>query len=393
MRATEARIHLDRLWHNLEYALSALEGAGSVCVAVKANAYGHGLVGVGRFLQRVAERRPLARDRLCLGVATVDEGVGLREAGVALPIWLFSYADESELACLYRYRLEPFVGDGEYCRAVLAAAPNSGAVGGGDGGAPLPLHIKIDSGMGRIGCRIEELPALYRAVVEHPAVRPAALCTHLADAYDADYTAQQYEYFDRACALVAEQAGAGGGVRHAANSGSILSGDGRRYEAARPGVMIYGYDSDPRADSPANAVLRPVMELRSRVVALKRVERGRAISYGMTWRAPRATQIATIPVGYGDGYSRRLSGVARVLVESVAGQYHLAPVVGRICMDQCMVDVEGVGGGVRRGARVVLFGDARRRVGADLLARQSDTISYEITTAIHERVPRVYIEL
>lgn len=378
MRATEALIHLDRLRHNLAYALRLLDKRQAVCVAVKANAYGHGLVAVGQALQRYS-----AAARLRLGVATVDEAVRLREAAVSLPIWLFSYAEKSELPLLYRYRLEPFVGDVDYCREVIAAAAQQTA------GESLPLHIKIDSGMGRIGCRVNSLVPLYRAITAAPAVRAAALCTHLADAYDADYTAEQYRYFDRACAvLISAHPDAATLPRHAANSAAILIGDGQRYEAARPGIMMYGYDPDPTGSR--GAALRPVMELRSKIVALKSVEKGAAISYGMTWRAPKRTRIATIPIGYGDGYACRLSGAgASVLVQLAPDRCEEAPIVGRVCMDQLMVDV-GHLRGVARGQTVVLFGDSERRIGADQLARQSSTIAYEITTAIQERVPRRY---
>lgn len=379
MRATEALIHLDRLEYNLTHTLQLLGNDQVVCVAVKANAYGHGLIAIGQAVQR----HPAAA-RLCLGVATVDEGVQLREAAITLPIWLFSYADSSELPLLYRYQLEPFVGDIDYCRGVIAAGAEQQIAG-----MVLSLHIKVDSGMGRIGCRVETLVPLYRAIVDAPSVRPAALCTHLADAYDVDYTTEQYGYFDRACvALIGAYPDAAGLPRHAANSAAILFGDGQRYEAARPGVMIYGYDPDPAGAR--GEALRPVMELRSKIVALKSVKKGAAISYGMTWRAPQKTQIATIPVGYGDGYTRRLSDSnASVLVSLAPNRCEEAPIVGRICMDQLMIDV-GHLRGVACGQTVVLFGDDKRCLGADRLARRSGTIAYEITTAIQERVPRHY---
>lgn len=382
MRSTVAYIHLDRLGRNIDYLLRAV-GDSEVCVVLKANAYGHGLVPVSRFLQHY----PPLFGRLRLGVATVDEGVALREAGVGVPILLFGYADESDIAAVFRHRLEPFVGDVAYCRQLAMTGGRQKTTD------PLPVHIKVDSGMGRMGCSADELPALYRAALESPCLRPEALCTHFADAYDAEYTAEQCAYFDRACASLGEQAT--GLVRHAANSAFIFRGDAvpcgsspRRM--VRPGILVYGYDSDPAHGHGAD--LQPVMELRSKIMMLKRVRHGQAISYGMTWRAPRETQIAVIPVGYGDGYTRRLSGSAEVLIKTTPTTQHRAPIVGRICMDHCMVDVGGVPG-VAVGMEVVLFGDKERGIGADLLARQSGTIAYEITTAIQARVPRVYVDL
>ena len=386
---------MDRLAHNMRYVAHAV-GNRTICAAVKANAYGHGLIEVARFLQGCT-----ANTQLCFGVATVDEGVCMREAGITGSIILFGYADSSEWDALVEYGLEPFVGDVQYARGLAACARQHETI--------CAVHLKVDSGMGRIGCTKEKVRVLYEYLVGMSGVSVRALCTHLADAQNTEYTTKQVAYFEEACARVwdnteravtinsaedderasnaAHTIGATGLPRHCANSSAILCGSAPLYEMVRPGIMLYGYDSDPCSSYTKH--LKPVMELRSKIMYIKRIKKGQSVSYGMSWQSTRDTLIATIPLGYGDGYSRRFSNIGEMLVEVTPQMRYTAPVVGRICMDQCMLDVGDVPG-VALHHPVTVFGDDAGILGADVLARKVDTIAYEITTAIQERVPRVF---
>jgi alanine racemase len=372
MRATKAIIRLDRLRSNIAAVRAKIGPNVRVCVPVKADAYGHGAIRVA-----VAAIRSGAT---YLAVASVQEGVELREAGIVAPILLFSLPIPEELPEMVTHRIAPLVPDAEFAREVAEIAEAAGET--------LPVHLKIDTGMGRIGCRPEEAADLAVAVAAMKPLKIEGTATHLAvgdstDPEDIAYTKRQLEYFREALESI-RKAGIDPGITHAAHSGGVALHADSFFDMVRPGLLTYGYP--PAADRPDAVPVSPVMELETRVVFLKRVKKGESISYGRIWTADRETTIGTLPLGYADGLPRRLSGRISALVGDRA-----FPIVGRICMDQCMIDL-GDDAGVKRWDRVTIFGGDVRGCSAADLAKELGTIPYEITCGINKRVPRVYVE-
>jgi alanine racemase len=377
MRATRALVHLDRLRSNIQ-AVKARVGAGTaVCVPIKADAYGHGAVRVA-----VAAIRAGATH---LAVASVQEGVELREAGIVAPVLLLSLPILEELPDVVAYGMIPLVADADFARELAAEAARRGE--------RTAVHLKIDTGMGRIGCRPEDAVELARTVAGLGSLRLEGCATHLSvsDSLDPDdlaYTRGQIAAF-RAALDSIRAAGIDPGVAHAAASGGVALHPDSYFDMVRPGLLLYGYQ--PLAGYPDPLPVQPVMELETRIVFIKTVRAGEPVSYGRTWTAPRDTVLATLPVGYADGLARRLSGRLSVLIDG-----RTYPVVGRICMDQCMVDLGPADGpaaaAVRRWDVASVFGPDPRGASAADLARELGTIPYEITCAVNRRVPRVYID-
>jgi alanine racemase len=337
---------------------------------VKADGYGHGAI-------------PIAQEALrsgvaVLAVATVQEGIELRKAGITAPILLFSIPLPEELDELAAAKLSPFIVDTDIAKALAAAADRVGV--------RLQVHIKIDTGMGRVGCRPEDAAALAAYIASLPSLHYVGTATHLArtDSPLADamaYTKKQLARFTEALDAI-RTAGFDAGVVHAANSGAIFLHEDAYFDMVRPGIVLYGY---PPSEELASMVqLEPVMDLLTSVVFIKKVSQGTPISYGGTWIAPEDRMIATLPVGYGDGLPRGLSGNLQVLIRGT-----LYPLVGRICMDQCMVDL-GQDTDVCRLDPVTIFGGTGEALTAGYLAAKLHTIPYEITCNINKRVPRVY---
>ena len=372
MRATKAIIHLNRLRSNIGAIRAKVGPTVRVCVPVKADAYGHGAVHVA-----VAAIRSGAT---YLAVASVQEGVELRQAGIVAPILLFSLPIPEELGDVVAHRITPLVPDAEFARALADAAEAAGE--------SLPVHLKIDTGMGRIGCRPEDAVALARSISSLKSLKLEGTATHLAVGdssapEDIAYTKNQLAAFREALASIRD-AGIDPGIAHAAHSGGVAIHDDSFFDMVRPGLLVYGY---PPVEDQRDAVpVAPVMELDTSIVFIKRVKKGESISYGRIWTADRDTTIATLPLGYADGLPRRLSGKISTLIGGV--RY---PLVGRICMDQCMVDL-GEDPPVKRWDTVTIFGGEANGPSAADLALALGTIPYEITCGINKRVPRVYIE-
>lgn len=382
--ATHAVVHLDAIRHNLAQVRALVGPEPRIMAAVKADAYGHGAVPVARAIQDDG-----AAD--WLGVATVPEAIELREAGVGLPILKLSHAiDAEEIAAAIAHDVTLTVSHPAGAREVGAVAAAAGT--------PAAVHLKVDTGMRRIGVEPGDAVALARAARE-AGLSVGGMFTHLPvsdiPAQDA-FTATEYRRFFDAVRDVETELGAPVGLVHCANSGGIL-GHGpelRALETAygiapghvmvRPGIMVYGYYPD--ATTPRSAPLRPAMELKTRVAFLKPVAAGETVSYGRTWTAPADTWIATIPIGYGDGYSRLLSNRGRVLI---AGRSY--PIAGRICMDQTMVDVGPGEPDFGVGEEVVVMGHSgEQQITADEIAELTETISYEVTCDVTRRVRRSY---
>jgi alanine racemase len=251
-------------------------------------------------------------------------------------------------------------------------------------GEPLRVHLKIDTGMGRVGCPPEKAVNLARRISRHPQMILAGTATHfpVADSRkpeDLRFTEKQIRLLNAVVEDI-RSAGVNPGIIHAANSGAIALNAHAAFGMIRPGIALYGYGIPLKTGVP----LKPVMELKTRITALKKVKKGTSVSYGRTWISPGNNWIATLPIGYGDGYSRRLSNRTEVLI---AGKRF--PLVGTICMDQTMVNL-GEKTDIRPGDEVILFGPDPKGPDAGELAEKAETIPYEITCGISARVPRVY---
>jgi len=360
---TYSEIDLGAIAANLR-AVQAHTGV-AVMPVIKANAYGHGAVAVGRFLQGLGVAR--------LAVNRISEGVELRKAGITLPILVLGYGVELQAALEHDLTLA--VGDIEVGRALANL-----------GGAR--LHLKIDTGMGRFGALPQEALPLARELVALAGVQLEGVFTHFAVADSADpadqaYTRGQIEAFEGVLAAL-QGAGVRVPLRHAANSAGALYYPQARFDLVRLGISLYGLR--PNAQHAAPISLQPALSLRSHVARLRTLPAGSSISYGRTYVTERPTPVALVPVGYGDGYHRALSGKGAVLVNGVR-----APIVGRVCMDQFVVDVSACGV-VRLNDPVVILGrQGGGQISAEEVAAWAGTINYEVTTALLNRAPRVYI--
>lgn len=368
---THLRVHLDAIRHNLTGIREAVGPDVAVLMAVKANAYGHGAVEVARDVEAAG-----LVDRF--GVATVPEGIELREAGILLPILKLSHAFPEELDAALAHDLELAVVGPESIDAVEQAAAARGT--------SAPVHLKIDTGMGRIGATPAQAPDLARRIEDSAHLHLLGAFTHFpasdTPAQDA-FTGEQVRLFGDTIAAIEARIGRAVELVHLSNSGGVLAHPEARGTMVRPGIMTYGYYPD--ATTPRTIDLRPAITWATRVSFLKQVRAGDTVGYGRTWTAPVDTWIATIPVGYADGYSRHLSNRGTVLI---GGRSY--PLVGRVCMDQSMVDV-GAEPRVAVGDEVVLLGrSGDLEYTADDMANDLGTISYEITCAIAPRVTRVH---
>ncbi|HEY8041878.1 MAG TPA: alanine racemase [Polyangiaceae bacterium] len=375
VRPTRADVNLEALRHNLR-VVKKHAGTARVWAVLKADAYGHGAPAVARTLERAHV------DGFC--VALLEEAVELREAGIVAPILVMGGHYGNAHDEVVARGLVPVVHDAGQL-AAFARLVRSGTVDG-----PIDVHLKVDTGMARLGVTMEALPDLAAKLADTPEVRVRGLMTHLAcaDAPTDAETAEQMLRFDEATALLARR-GVRTDVRHAANSAALLRGQAR-LDAVRPGIALFGVS--PRVGgSPLTAELRPVMRVRTEIVALRDVDAGASVGYGATWSAPRRSRIATLPMGYADGLSRHLGNRGHVLVRG-----RRAPIVGAVSMDMTMIDVTGVDGASVRDEVVVLGGQdgplGRDALGADEIATHGDTIAWEVLTSVSRRVPRFYRE-
>ena len=364
-RPTRVVVDLDALSHNLE-AIRAHVGV-PVMGVVKANAYGHGLVPVARHLQ--------ARGIEQLGVAFVEEGIALREAGITLPILVLGGLFGRQVAQYIAHDLEVTVSSLDKLRQVEAAAESLGR--------KAVVHLKVDTGMERIGVHSYSARPFIEAAMASKWCVPKGLYSHLACADDpaSPMTQRQLERFAETCAHV-ERIGAPMPIRHLANSGGVLHFPDTWLDMVRPGIALYGVLPDPA--SRASIGLRPALSLVSQVVYFKVVKAGNPVSYGATWAPAHDTRVVTVPIGYGDGWPRSLSSRGEVLID---GKHH--PIVGRICMDQFMVDI-GTGSAWNEDEVVLVGAQGGESIGVEAVAATAGTIPYEILVGLNERIPREY---
>ena len=369
-RPTVAEVSLGALRTNLRAARDLVGPAVKVLAVVKADGYGHGAVAAARaFVEAGAA---------ALGVSTVEEGTELRRAGVGGQVVVLGGAFPGEEANVVAGDLEVAVWTRAAAEAAGAAARAAGRTVG--------IHIKVETGMTRLGLDPVDVGGFGAAIRDLPGLRVAGVFSHFAsaDAVDTASARAQVERF-----RTAVEALAANGVRpaevHLANSAAVLSAPAAHFTMVRPGIMLYGYAPAPHLASRAR--LEPAMRLRTRVAQARRVAAGTPVGYAGTWVAARPSTIAVLPLGYADGYHRLASNRAHVLVRG-----RRAPIAGRVCMDHTMIDVTDVGD-VRAGEPVVLFGSQDgAAIRADELGAWVDTIAYEVLTSVGKRVPRVYVE-
>jgi alanine racemase len=343
-----------------------------IIAVIKADGYGHGALDIApTILENGATR---------IAVAVVSEAVELRRGGIDAPIMVLGFTPPSLSDMLLRYDIEQTVYSYELAKEISAMAKKKNKVA--------KLHIALDTGMGRIGFlpdreSVEEVYKISRL----PNIIIEGLFSHFssADEEDKTYTNNQldkYNYFYNELL----NKGVKINIRHVANSAAIIDLPETHYEAVRPGIILYGYyPSDEVLKNEIN--LKPVMSLKTNIVHIKKLPAGEYISYGRKYKTTRESVIATLPVGYADGYTRLLFNKAKVIVN---GCY--APVIGRICMDQCMIDITDIKD-VKLGDEVILMGeDKNLSFTADSIAELLGTINYEVTCMISKRVPRVYMK-
>lgn len=374
-RPTWAEIDLNHLAANFKRVKQRVGPVARVMAVVKANAYGHGAV--------ACARRLVSEGADWFGVALPEEAIELRSAGITQPVLCLGGFWPGQAAACIQHQLTPVVYRLDMFEALNQAALNAGVVA--------DVHVKVDTGMGRLGIRFDGLSEFVAALERFRNVRIDGIMSHLAAADDAScepLTRDQIQRFEDAAVVFREH-----GYRpthlHLANSAGVYGHRDAWGNMVRPGGVLYGLWRDVLPLTTTKPELLPVMSLHTRISLLKWVPPGETIGYGCTFEASRRSLIATLPVGYHDGYMRGLSNRAHVIVR---GMY--APVVGRISMDLTLIDVTNVSG-VEVDDQVTLLGwdrqNAELKIVAEDLARIVGTLSYEVTCGISERVPRVYI--
>lgn len=367
LRPTHVEVNLARLTANYE-AIQARVAAAAIMPILKANAYGHGLVAVAQHLQTL--------NVPYLGVAFLEEGIMLRSAGIQTPILVMGGIIGNQIPLFLHYGLTITASSVEKLQQIEAAAAafQTRAL----------VHLKIDTGMERIGVHYYSAEPLLRQAAESVHCQVEGIYSHFAssDSPDLGYAREQLARFQQVLTL-AEGVGLRPRYRHIANSGAILQLPESYLDIVRPGLLFYGVYPDERL--PRTVAVTPALTWKSRVVYFKVVQPGHPVSYGSTWQTDHPVRVVTVPVGYGDGYFRALSGKTEVIVR---GRRY--PVVGRICMDQMMVNIEM--DTAYNGDEVILLGQSDgASITCNQLAAWAGTIPYEILTNINTRVPRVYV--
>lgn len=363
-RPTWAEVNLNNLAYNFRQIEKGLARGTKIMVCVKADAYGHGLVPVSK--------RLVACGADFLGVASIDEGIKLREAGIKTPTLILGLILKQDALPVLKYNLTPTV-----CSEDMAVALNNLAK---RRNKKIDIHIKVDTGMGRIGFLCKDALRRIKRINKLNFINIEGIFTHLACAdTKKDFTMLQIKIFDSLLSQLSRE-----GIKiplvHAANSMGVIGYPKSHFNMVRPGLMVYGLY--PREN--LSIKLRPVLSLKTKVIYSKRLPQGYGVSYGRSYITKQDTTVVTLPIGYGDGYPRNLSNRAPVLIKGRRFE-----ISGRICMDQLMVDVGNTP--VRIGDRVTLIGSqGKNKISAEELALLSGTISYEIVCGLGSRVPRIY---
>lgn len=366
-RPTHAVIDLNRLTENFR-AIEQAVAPSQIMPVLKANAYGHGLVEVARHVVELGAA--------CLGVAFLEEGILLRESGIRAPILVMGGILGNQVPLFLKYDLTLTASSIEKLVQINEVAKGMGV--------PAKVHLKIDTGMERIGVHYYSAEPLLETALKCKHCLVEGIYSHFANADSASLfsAAEQLRRFEQVLTFY-EKRGAAPPVRHMANSGAMLQLPESHLDMVRPGILLFGVYPSPGVSRTIS--VRPVLAWKSRVVYFKVVKPKHPVSYGSTWQSDHMVRVVTVPVGYGDGYFRRMSGKAYVIIR---GRKY--PVVGRICMDQLMVNIEWES--AYNDDEVILIGDDGDEViRCEDLAEWAGTIPYEVLTNINTRVPRVYL--
>ncbi|MBF0410469.1 MAG: alanine racemase [Candidatus Riflebacteria bacterium] len=367
---THAKVHLDNIKYNIDGIRKSVGNSRKILLAVKANGYGHGSVQISRMAEKIGVE--------WLGVATVPEGIELRNAGISLPILKFSPAFQEEMAEAVKNKITLSVCEIENINFLESECKKLNM--------QCNVHLKIDTGMGRIGCTPDEAPYLCTHITEKcPSLKLEGIFTHLpvSDEAEVDFTAGQIKKLKNTVDNIQRAIHREVSLVHCSNSGGILGHEAGWLNMVRPGIMLYGFYPSP--DTPKTIPLKPGLSFLTRVSFLKKVAKGTSIGYGRSWVAKEDSWIATFPAGYADGFNRLFSNMGRVLIKGKS-----YPVVGRVCMDQSMAYL-GSETDIKVGDQVTLIGkDGKEEITAYEWAEKLKTITYEVTCQINSRVQRIY---
>ncbi|MFZ5753855.1 MAG: alanine racemase [Bacillota bacterium] len=374
-RPVWAEINLKNIIHNYREVRRIIDPHVQVMAIVKANAYGHGAIEVARSLSSAGVDK--------FGVALMNEAVQLRKAGIDKPILILGWTPVDDYARALKHQITLTLFSLKEAQALsqLALEKNQKAT----------VHIKLDTGMGRIGFQADQ-PGLQQVgeILKLPGLDVEGIFTHFAkaDENDKSYTRKQLEIYLDFVTNLEKSTGFRFKIKHAANSAAIIDYPQAHLDLVRPGIILYGLKPSDEVDM-SKVELRQAMALRARVSHVKQVPPGCSISYGGKFVTREPSVIATLPLGYADGYSRLLSGKAQVLCKG-----EKAPVVGRICMDQLMLDATHLKGGVKQGDTVTLIGwDQDSSISVDEIAELLGTINYEVVCMVTARVPRLHFSI
>ncbi|MDY3030174.1 MAG: alanine racemase [Clostridia bacterium] len=370
-KRTWAEVDLDAIAHNMREIRKITDKNAQIMAVVKADAYGHG------FLETAKTLLDNGADRLA--VAVLQEGKQLRSRGVDVPILILGASSPDDAEDLINFEITPNVFDLEFAKALSYEAEKKEKV--------TKVHIKLDTGMTRIGFVADDgdnskIIDEILQVSKLPYIEIEGIFSHFStsDEFDREYTLMQFRRF-MSVVNALEERGLHIPIRHICNSAGIMMYPEMHLDMVRPGVILYGmYPSDEVDKSRLDLI--PAMTLKSRITLVKEVESGRGVSYGKEYITDRNTKIATVPIGYADGYLRRIAEKGCMMVNG-----EKAPIIGRICMDQCMIDVTNVHN-IDKGDEAIIFG--REGITIDTLAEWLETINYEVACVIGKRIPRIY---
>lgn len=371
IRPVWLEVDLDAIAHNVRIIKQVVGKNTQIIAVVKANAYGHGAVEVSETL--------LENGVTMLGVGVIEEGIVLREAGIKAPILICGLTMNDQIEPLVMYNLTATVCQLKTIQILSRIASKNKK--------RARVHIKIDTGMGRLGIPTTDTLNFVKKISQMKNIEIEGIFTHFAatNEEDGNYTRRQFEKYEKAL-LELERERINIPLKHVANSAAILNSPSFHLNAVRPGIIIYGLF--PWPETKRTVQLKPAAEFKTKIVFLKEVPAGKSIGYGRTYTTTKPTRIATLPVGYADGYSWLLSNNGEVLVRG-----ERAPIIGKICMDLCMIDVTHIGG-VQIGDEVVLWGkQGSRMVSVQEIAQRTGNIVYEVICMVDkERVPKVFIK-
>lgn len=369
LRPSRAEIDLSAIAFNLTGIRKKIGDTTKILAVVKANAYGHGDTVVSRYIER--------KYADYFGVAIVEEGMALRAAGITKPILVFTPPVKNQIEPFFKFGLEPTISSVEDAEVLERAARRLKK--------SIEVHLKIDTGMNRIGVKPKELESFLAAIAPLRRIVIKGVFTHFATAEDKDktFTLQQFERFQE-CLQTLRHHGIEPELIHCANSAAILDLPQTYCSMVRPGLSMYGYY--PSRESARSVPLRPALSISTNIALIKTIDAGESVSYGRRFVANKRTKIATLPIGYGDGYSRLLTGKSVVLINGMR-----FPVVGTICMDMMMANVGGAD--IKVGDKAILLG---RENGQEItcwdLAERIGTIPYELLCGFSARIPRTYVK-